>query len=259
VTQSKGELGVRWKDGTLEVTSRDATYDFGKAAVGDRVPKQLIISNQGSGPLTVQTLELTEGDKVKVGDAAVEGAAFEVQFAEDVVPAGEEKLFQMFYAPPMATDATQLKATHLSKLLLTAANAPEGENTAVITLKGEAEQGSCALPAELDFGKVTVGETFPAVIALTNGMTLDGLRRQAGRDQRGPGGVRLRGRLAEGQLLHFGQHLCRRHLHLLSHGSARLHRHRDAARRPQLPRGHGGAQGRGHCLVCRHGPQGILP
>jgi hypothetical protein len=173
VTQSKGELGVRWKDGTLEVTSRDAVYDFGKAAVGDRVPKQLIISNQGSGPLTVQTLELTEGDKVKVGEQAVEGAAFEVEFAETVVPAGEEKLFQMYYAPPLAADATQLKASHLSKLLLTSANAPEGENTAVITLKGEAEQGSCALPAELDFGKVTVGETFPAVIALTNGTSLD--------------------------------------------------------------------------------------
>jgi hypothetical protein len=174
VTRSTGEVGVVWKNAeNVEVISRDATYDFGKAAVGDRVPKLLIVRNLASGPLTLASLTLAEGDKVKVGDAAVEGAAFEVAFSETTLQGGEEKTFQMFYSPPPASDATQLKQSHLSKLLLTTANAPEGETTADITLKGEAEQGSCALPPELDFGKVTVGDTFPAVIALTNGTSLE--------------------------------------------------------------------------------------
>ncbi|MBM4379275.1 MAG: choice-of-anchor D domain-containing protein [Deltaproteobacteria bacterium] len=174
VTRSNGQLGVLWKNtDDVEVISRDATYDFGKAAVGDRIPKLLIVRNLAAGPLTLVSLELADGDKVKVGDAAVEGAAFEVAFAETTLQGGEEKTFQMFYSPPPASDATQLKQAHLSKLLLTTANAPEGEATADITLKGEAEQGGCALPPELDFGKVTVGDTFPAIIALTNTTSLE--------------------------------------------------------------------------------------
>ena len=48
---------IVWKDvdgSTKE--NRDATYDFGTAYSGDKIPKQLIVKNLGSGPLTLTQL-----------------------------------------------------------------------------------------------------------------------------------------------------------------------------------------------------------
>lgn len=169
VTQTYGEIGVVWvTDEGIEVADRDATYDFGTATMGDRVPKLLIIRNLSSGPLTLQMLERTEGDAVTIADKVEERAAFEVKFGERTLAAGEETTMDMYFTPPQALDATVSKEAHLAKLLLTAGGTHEEENSAVITLKGNAEAGSCLLPSELDFGAVPVGETFAYPFALKN-------------------------------------------------------------------------------------------
>lgn len=173
VTSTYGEIGIVWTDEGVEQTNRDATYNFGTAIMGERVPKQMIVKNLSSGPLTLQTLERTEGSPVTVADAVVEGAAFEVMWKEVTVLAGEELAVDMFFTPPQAADATIEREAHTSKLLLTAGGTRADENTAIVTLIGNAEAGSCLLPKEIDFGAVPTGERFQLGFDLHNSASVN--------------------------------------------------------------------------------------
>src|SRR5688500_15001712 len=76
--QSFAEIGVVWtNDQGVELTNREAVYDFGAARMGERVGRQLVVRNLGGGPLTLVSLERLDGDPVTIGTAAEAGAAFD--------------------------------------------------------------------------------------------------------------------------------------------------------------------------------------
>ncbi len=162
INHPMAEVGVVWTDAdAVQHADRDATYDFGDAFMGDRVGKKLVIKNLGAGPLTLVSLEPVDGDPVTVADAVADQAAFDVRFvAGQTVEAADEAALDMFFTPPQSASATTPSEPHWAKLTLTGGNTREGEETAVILLKGNGVQGSCLLPDVMDFGKVPTGEKF---------------------------------------------------------------------------------------------------
>lgn len=163
------ELGVVWKDtdGSERVT-RDATYDFGAAFVGERVTKQMLVRNWGGSQLKLVLLEQTEGATVSIGDENKPGAYFEVKFTPVInVDATQEIAVEMAFTP-------RIGILHpVAKLLLTAEGTRPEDNTAVITLKGQGEGGICDLPTVLDFGEVPLGEHFKLPWKFKNPSMLD--------------------------------------------------------------------------------------
>jgi len=167
VTRNLGELGVVWRNAQGErIISRDAVYDFGKALVGERKTLTMTVRNSGAGRLSLIKLERTDGDPVAIGTPASDTDAFEVQFT----PAQLEPSGQVEYA--MAFMPRGLKGTWEAKLLLTSEGARPEDATAVITLRGTGEKGSCDLPGTIDFGKVPVGETLTYALPYVNPTSL---------------------------------------------------------------------------------------
>ncbi|MBX5480697.1 MAG: choice-of-anchor D domain-containing protein [Myxococcaceae bacterium] len=163
--KSFGEIGVVWIDAQQNVvTSRDATYEFGTVAVGDSVTKKMVVKNLGTGQLILTSLEYLEGDGVNIADATMDNASFDVRFVRDTtLGASESAEFDITFHPvPAPTRA------HSVKLLLRAAGTREGEETATITLTGEATSDTCALPNTIDFGKVALGATGTQTITFSN-------------------------------------------------------------------------------------------
>ncbi len=162
-----GEIGVVWRNESGEqLINRDATYDFGQAISGDTKRLTMTVRNTGTGKLTLASLELLEGDPVKIGDAPIEGAAFEVKFTPSAVNPTEQKEFEVLFTPQM------LKGNFLAKLTLTGEGSRPEDSKATITLKGGGERGACDLPDTIDFGSVLVGETQPFILDYLNPTTL---------------------------------------------------------------------------------------
>ncbi|MBI3184460.1 MAG: choice-of-anchor D domain-containing protein [Myxococcales bacterium] len=170
LSSSYAEIGVVWTDENgAEWADRDATYDFGAALMGDKVVRKLVIRNLGSGPLTLESLERTEGSPVTIGLEVQPNAAFDVRFVPgQTIPALTEASLDMYFTPPQAKDATVEREAHFARLLLRGSGTRPEEDTARILLKGNAEAGSCLLPKALDFGKVPVGERFQLQFDLRN-------------------------------------------------------------------------------------------
>jgi hypothetical protein len=167
-----GELGVVYQDGTGTHTSRGATYDFGTVFMGQTKTMKVVIRNDGVGSLSLLSLEETEtipdGIPVKIGDnifGTGEVPIFTVPFTPSTLGLGGTVEIDVTYAPPLL-DETQIE--HEVKLLLTADNTADGENTATITLKARAVKGVCDLPMELDFGNVMTGDNGIQSFTLTN-------------------------------------------------------------------------------------------
>ena len=159
---SYGEVGVVWKDtdGSTKI-NLDATYDFGAAYSGDKVPMQMTVKNLGSGPLTLTSLDLADGDPVSIGPDTAMTSGFEVDFSQSLINPGEDVTFTMYFTPHSGH-------MYLSHLKLQASGLDPSEGPANITLMGNGHGGTCDFPEVIDFGLVPVGETFPDVITLTN-------------------------------------------------------------------------------------------
>jgi hypothetical protein len=156
IGNGQAELGVVWTDESgASIVSRDATYDFGPAFVGERVSKQLVVRNLGRGTLRLVELNPTEGVAVTIGDDVKPNAFFEVKFhpAYDLPSTGELAI-DMAFTPRVGVKAP------VAKLALVAEGTRPEDSTAVITLKGQGEGGVCDLPDVLDFGEVPLGEHF---------------------------------------------------------------------------------------------------
>ena len=96
-----GDLKVVWRTEAGEVVrSRDATYDFGTALVGETKRLIMTVRNDGIGQMSLNLLERTEGDQVTIAPASSTGAPFFVDFRPDVsLNAGEEVEFAMTFTP----------------------------------------------------------------------------------------------------------------------------------------------------------------
>lgn len=162
-----GEIGVIWRNANGErITSRDATYDFGLALVGERKPMTLTLRNSGGVRLTLSALEVEEGDEVAFGPPGmvtpVDTASFEVEFAPITIESAGQQEFQMNFVP------RGLKGSYRSKLVLSTSGTRPEDSKAVITLLGEGEKGACDLPSVIDFGKTPVGETLTFSVPYLN-------------------------------------------------------------------------------------------
>lgn len=172
VESRNGEIVVIWRNAAGErLLNRDATYDFGKALVGQRVVKPITLRNTGDIALTLTKLELTEGDEVVFGKpgmvSGTSTSAFESEFDTIEIGPSDQHDFNVAFTPK------GLKAAYRSKLTLTTEGTRFEDATASITLIGNGEAGACDLPSRIDFGKVAVGETFPFNYPLNNPTSID--------------------------------------------------------------------------------------
>lgn len=168
VNRNLGEIGVIWRDAdNNRITSRDALYDFGQALVGERKDLSLTVRNTGAGRLTLAKLEQTDGDETVIASAGTDTSVFESAFSRTDLQPSEQADFKITFSPK------GLKGDYLAKLKLTAEGTRSEDSTAVITLKGQGEKGSCDLPTVIDFGKVAIGETFPFYVPFRNPTGVD--------------------------------------------------------------------------------------
>lgn len=175
VNRSIGELGISHLDEAGQViTSRDATYDFGTHAIGNRLHKKLVVKNLGGGPLTLLSVKWVEGDPVSFNSEPVTNAAFDVAFVPEThVGGGESVEFDIAFTPPGSAGTASPSQDYYVKLVLTADGTREGENTATIQLRGTAVAAGCDLPTEIDFGKVAVGDVDQRGVTFTNSAQID--------------------------------------------------------------------------------------
>jgi hypothetical protein len=175
VNRSLGELNVIWRDAQgARIESRDAVYDFGNALVGEKKSLTMTVKNTGSGKMTLTKLERTGGDTVAIGAAPTEADAFEVRFEGRELGQQEQTEYQMFFTP------RGLKGAWEVQLLLTSEGTRPEDSTAVITLRGSGEKGSCDLPSTIDFGKVPVGETLSYALPYLNPTSLPAIGQVGG-------------------------------------------------------------------------------
>lgn len=169
VGTSYGDLGVVWKDAMgVELVNRDATYDFGTAFAGEKVPKKMILRNSGKGPIALTSLEVVAGSSTSIGADLKSDAIFDVRFEPDQeVASTAEVELDMFFTPRGGKD-------YQVELKLTVAGAKEGEEVARIILKGKGEGGGCATPTEIDFGPVPVGDRFQTPVEIKNPHSING-------------------------------------------------------------------------------------
>ena len=68
IGRTNGEVVVIWRDAAGErISSRDATFDFGNALIGERKTLSMLVRNTGAGKLTLAKLEKSDGDEVAIG------------------------------------------------------------------------------------------------------------------------------------------------------------------------------------------------
>ena len=171
IGRNNGEIVVIWRDAAGErITNRDATYDFGLALVGERKTLTLTLRNTGSAKLTLNKLELTEGDEVSFGpppgQVLSSSSIFQSQFDTLVLLPNEQQELELSFTP------RGLKGSYLSRLQLTTEGTRLEDSTAIITLVGSGERGACDLPTIIDFGKTAVGETISFAIPFQNPTSL---------------------------------------------------------------------------------------
>ncbi len=171
IGRTNGEVVVIWRDAAGErISSRDATFDFGNALIGERKTLSMLVRNTGAGKLTLAKLEKSDGDEVAIGlpghVPATATSVFEAEFDTMVLQPSSQQEFILNFTP------RGLKGNYLSKLLLTTEGTRFEDATAVITLLGQGEKGSCDLPDVIDFGKTPIGETLPFAVGFANPTSL---------------------------------------------------------------------------------------
>jgi hypothetical protein len=174
IGQTNGEINVIWRNFEgARITNRDATFDFGLGLSGKRKNLTMTLRNTGSGKLTLSKLERTEGDEVAIGARGAvvptSTSSFEAEFETLVLQPSEQQEFTLTFTP------SGLKGNYFAQLLLSTEGTRFEDSTAVITLLGRGEQGSCELPDVIDFGKTTIGETLSASAKFQNPTSLEGV------------------------------------------------------------------------------------
>jgi hypothetical protein len=172
IGRTNGEVVVIWRNAEgARIESRDATFDFGLALVGERKTLPLTIRNTGAAKLTLSALTKAEGDEVafgpRPGSVNSDTSTFQSQFDEqfDLQP-NEQTEFELSFTPK------GLKGSYLSRIVLSTDGTRPEDSQANITLIGQGEKGACDLPTVIDFGKTPIGETIPFPVPFVNPTSL---------------------------------------------------------------------------------------
>lgn len=173
-SQNYGEARFIYTDATgAQVADDNGLYDFGATAMGTSLSLKLTVQNVGLGNLVIQSFARQSGDPAKVGPFVDDPSPiFTVAFPESVTLAsGESRDFELTFAPPVQEGVTQ--AAYLTTLVMTSGQVEPGREQSIVTLKGIAVSGECALPDRLDFGAVARGDTTTRAIDFLNQRTED--------------------------------------------------------------------------------------
>ncbi len=164
-TRSKlAVLNVEWFDAQgNQQRDRNAIYDFGTALIGQRRELTLVARNDGEALMTLSVIEPVSGDDVaQPGIRDIALAPFEIRFAQATVEPGAKVEF------PMAFEPKRLKGNYEAVVKLVSEGTREEDRAASLTLKAKGEEGNCNVPDVIDFGNVTLGETFTYPIEFVN-------------------------------------------------------------------------------------------
>ncbi len=168
-TQSRlAVINAEWEDQNGErQISREATYDFGSALIGQRKEKLLVLRNDGVATLRVSSFEHVRGDGVAApGFRDDARAPFTVDFRTfELEPSARVEL-------PMAFAPVDLQATYEAVFRVGTEGTREEDRFATITLKAAGEDGDCRIPDIIDFGNASLGDRFTYPITLNNPSTV---------------------------------------------------------------------------------------
>lgn len=144
------------------------TYDFGAVDRGGTATLPIVVTNAGTGDLTLSGFELVGGDSVTATPGVTADApVFRLTLEGDLSLApGETKTLSATYLPPH--DAADDR-TYDTRLRLTYAGGPD--DSGVFTLHGALSPLDCSAPARLDFGGVARGTSSDLSFSMSNPST----------------------------------------------------------------------------------------
>jgi hypothetical protein len=152
-----GEISIVYVEDGATKSGTTAIYDFGQVPMEQTTTLQLVIKNNGRGSLFLSTLEKESGEAVQISGVGDPSPVFLVDFDGRELKSSESAEFTITFASPLDPRPSVL---HETKLVLRATNTEEGFGTGSITLRGTSVSGECDLPATLDFGAVSRGDSF---------------------------------------------------------------------------------------------------
>jgi hypothetical protein len=156
----------------------NATYDFGQVPMGKKETLKVTIENSGLGTLSIASIEKDigatgENDAVSVAGMGDPMPVFLfADFAQKDIGPGESADFVVTFDSPTENAAT---VDHQSQLIVRATNTEPGFETAKVTVKGKSVSGECELPAVLDFGAVSRGDSFDIATKIKNTRPIDAI------------------------------------------------------------------------------------
>lgn len=173
--RATGEVRIVYVDADGTQRQGDnGVYDFGTVSMGRDEVKKLVVTNTGTGAITIRTFTKTSGDAVKVGTQIDDPSpVFTIAFdGETVVPGGGESVeLDIHFLPPVQEGVLQF--SHETILVMNSDNTEPMKGQAQITLKGTAVSGECDLPATIDFGAVARGDQMSNTFDYSNMRPID--------------------------------------------------------------------------------------
>lgn len=159
-----GELVIRTDEGV----SSSAELDFGTVSMGTSATKKLVLLNVGRARVIVRGFTKPDASQAatKAGTVNDANPVFTVTASDEVVIAsGETVELDVAFAPPVVENDAE--RAYRVALNITADGLPL-EAVSTFTLIGNSVSGECALPANIDFGAVAIGDTFPRTYDFVN-------------------------------------------------------------------------------------------
>lgn len=169
-----GEVRYVVDEGGVQQIKTEGLYEFQPTAMGTTEPPELrlIVQNTGLGTLTVDKLEKSSGDAVKLGDEGDANPVFTVEYAKGTeIAAADRKEFVIRFTPPVTPN--QRVVEHEVKVKLSAGNVTADSSITDITIRGRAISGECELPDTIDFGGVNVMNRAGKAVVFANAGIVD--------------------------------------------------------------------------------------
>lgn len=162
---SYGDPSLSEADGGSE--SESLSLDFGPVIFGETRTQDVVLSNRGTGNLTLTKLAVLPSQPLNT--FSVEN----LDGQEELGPSEFVTLRAHFAPPPEDSGSTQKYEDYFARIELRFAGARVGHDTQFIYLTGRGVDEPCGLDSELNFGKVSVGKTNQLGLEIRNPTTTD--------------------------------------------------------------------------------------